>query len=108
MVLRDAGVQNVGPASTNSRAAASSPSPYSSATRRLECLPTPPSRHGSKRNGTTTTNPSSTLLRNMTKGRRRSNEGDTGAFSLSGERMMSPEEFDALPSSIQYVGSLSF
>ena len=107
MVLRDAAAhaqqQHAGPAGTDKdKDRAALP-----ATRRSErCLPSTPS--------TTTTSSSSKssntpLLHSVTRRRRRSG-GNEAAMepakpSLAGERTMSPEEYSALPRSIQYVPS---
>jgi hypothetical protein len=83
------------------------------ATRRRECLPTPLGRNNSVRHNTTTnttitTATSSGLLRSMARGRRRSGDNEPATFSLAGERMMSAEEYGALPRSIQYVTCFLF
>jgi hypothetical protein len=82
------------------------------ATRRRECLLTPLSRNNSARHNTNTTTTSATassgLLRSMNRGRRRSGDHEPATFSLAGEKMMSAEEYGALPRSIQYVTCFLF
>jgi hypothetical protein len=83
------------------------------ATRRRECLPTPLGRNNSVRHNTTnttttTTTASSGLFGSMNRSRRRSGDNEPAAYSLAGERMMSAEEYSALPRSIQYVTCFPF
>jgi len=99
MVLRDAAAahtqQHAGLAGTDKDSRAALP-----ATRRRRecCLPTttPPTSSSSKSSNTP-------LLQSVTRSRRRSGENEPVMFSLAGERMMSAEEYSALPRSIQYV-----
>jgi hypothetical protein len=84
------------------------------ATRRRECLLTPLSRNNSARHNTntntttTSATTSSGLLRSMNRGRQRSGDHEPATFSLAGEKMMSAEEYGALPRSIQYVTCFLF
>lgn len=101
MVLRDAAAahtqHHAGPAGTGtdniSRAA-------TRRRRRERCLlTTPPTTSQSSKSSNTP------LLYSVTRSRRRSSDSDPVMFSLAGERMMSQEEYSALPRSIQYVSS---
>jgi hypothetical protein len=100
MVLRDAAAahsqQHAGPAGTDKDSRAALPATR----RRRECClrTTPPTSSSSKSSNTP-------LLQSVTKSRRRSSDSDPVMFSLAGERMMSQEEYSALPRSIQYVSS---
>ena len=99
MVLRDAAAahthQHAGPAGTDKDSRAALPE---TRRRRECCLPTttPPTSSSSKSSNTP-------LLQSVTRSRRRSGENEPVMFSLAGERMMSAEEYSALPRSIQYV-----
>lgn len=100
MVLRDAAAahsqQHAGPAGTDKDSRAALPAPRR---RRECCLPkTPPTSSSSKSSNTP-------LLQSVPRSRRRSGEIEPVMFSLAGERMMSSEEYSALPRSIQYVSS---
>lgn len=100
MVLRDAAAahtqHHAGPAGTDKDSRAALPATR----RRRECclLTTPPTSSSSKSSNTP-------LLYSVTRSRRRSSDNDPVMFSLAGERMMSQEEYSALPRSIQYVSS---
>jgi hypothetical protein len=103
-----AGLQHdAAPAGKDSRTTASSP--YPPATHRPEvCLHSPScaTRQDSKKKNTTTASTTitgSTLLRSMTRSRRRSGDCERAMFSLAGGKMMSAEEYMALPRSVQYV-----